>query len=106
VLAKDVQTPVVALSQMSREIEKDKRKPRLSDLRDSGALEQDADIVAFIHRDPKPQMGGEPDRGAALIVAKHRDGELDEIPMEFQGGFCRYEEAAPRSTGEADRGWL
>ncbi|OQA32385.1 MAG: hypothetical protein BWY56_02263 [Acidobacteria bacterium ADurb.Bin340] len=33
-------------------------------------------------------------------------GELDEIPMEFQGGFCRYEEAAPRSTGEADRGWL
>jgi replicative DNA helicase len=51
-------------------------------------------------------MGGEPDRGAALIVAKHRDGELDEIPMEFQGGFCRYEEAAPRSTGEADRGWL
>lgn len=106
VLAKDVQTPVVALSQMSREIEKDKRKPRLSDLRDSGALEQDADIVAFIHRDPKPQMGGEPDRGATLIVAKHRDGELDEIPMEFQGGFCRYEEAAPRSTGEADRGWL
>lgn len=105
VLAKDVGTPVVALSQMSREIEKDKRKPRLSDLRDSGALEQDADIVAFIHRDPKPQTGGEPDRGATLIVAKHRDGELDEIPMEFQGGFCRYEEAAPRSTVDDGRGW-
>lgn len=107
VLAKDAQAPVVALSQMNREIEKERRRPRLSDLRDSGSLEQDADIVCFLHRDAKPQMGQDQlDKSATLIIAKHRDGELGEIPMQFEGGFCRYEEAQERNTGTDDgRGW-
>jgi replicative DNA helicase len=107
VLAKDAQAPVVALSQMNREVEKERRKPRLSDLRDSGSLEQDADIVCFLHRDAKPQMGQDQlDKSATLIIAKHRDGELGEIPMQFEGGFCRYEEAPERHTGTDDgRGW-
>lgn len=107
-LAKDAGAPVAVLSQLNREIEKASRKPVLSDLRDSGAIEQDADIVAFIHRQPKPQMGDEPDRGATLVIAKHRDGELAEIPMEFQGGFCRYEELPERQTagGQDGRGWV
>jgi len=106
-LAKDAQAPVVALSQMNREIEKERRRPRLSDLRDSGSLEQDADIVCFLHRDAKPQMGQDQlDKSATLIIAKHRDGELGEIPMQFEGGFCRYEEAPERHTGTDDgRGW-
>lgn len=106
ILAKEAQCPIVILSQLNREVEKADRKPILSDLRDSGCLEQDADIVMFIHRKPKPQMpGGEPDRGASLIISKHRDGELAEIQMEFQGGYCRYEEAPDRETEVYGRGW-
>ena len=107
-LAKDAGAPVVVLSQLNREIEKANRKPVLSDLRDSGAIEQDADIVAFIHRPPKPQMGDEPDRSATLVIAKHRDGPTAEIPLEFHGGFCRYEEVPERNTGggDAGRGWV
>lgn len=106
ILAKEAQCPIVILSQLNREVEKADRKPILSDLRDSGCLEQDADIVMFIHRKPKPQMpGGEPDRSASLIISKHRDGELAEIQMEFQGGYCRYEESAQRETEVFGRGW-
>lgn len=108
-LAKDAGAPVVVLSQLNREIEKANRKPVLSDLRDSGAIEQDADIVAFIHRPPKPQVAGdEPDRSATLVIAKHRDGPTAEIPLEFHGGFCRYEEVPERHTGggDAGRGWV
>ncbi|MEN6533985.1 MAG: DnaB-like helicase C-terminal domain-containing protein [Bryobacteraceae bacterium] len=93
VLAKEAGCPVVVLSQLNREVEKADRKPILSDLRDSGCLEQDADIVMFIHRKPKPKMeGDEPDRTAELIIAKHRDGECTSISMEFEGGYCRYVE--------------
>lgn len=93
VLAKTYKVPVVALSQLNRNIENasDSRKPRLSDLRDSGSLEQDADIVMFLHRKAKVQIPGEPpDRTAELICAKHRDGEIFDIPMIFQGEFTRY----------------
>lgn len=104
VLAKSTGCPVVVLSQLNREVEKADRKPILSDLRDSGCLEQDADIVMFIHRKPKPQMpDAPPDRTANLIIAKHRDGELAEIPMEFHGGYCRYEEIS-RSTDDVPYG--
>lgn len=106
ILAKEAQCPVVILSQLNREVEKADRKPILSDLRDSGCLEQDADIVMFIHRKPKPQMeNGEPDRSASLLISKHRDGELADIQMEFNGGYCRYEESAGRETNAAGRDW-
>jgi len=109
-LAKDAGCPVVVLSQLNREVEKADRKPILSDLRDSGCLEQDADIVMFIHRKPKPQMpDSEPDRSAELIIAKHRDGELAQITLDFQGGYCRYEEVTRKTDPYQDaaprRGW-
>ena len=86
-LAKDCRVPVILLSQLNRELEKRgaAARPQLSDLRDSGSIEQDADIVAFIHRK------GE-DVGAELVIAKHRNGPQGVIPMTFRGEFSRYEE--------------
>lgn len=76
-MAKDAHMPVVVLSQLNREIEKGNgRRPNLSDLRDSGAIEQDADIVIFIHRKGEGQ-----DATYELIVAKHRGGKTGTIPL-------------------------
>ena len=86
-LAKDCKVPVIILSQLNRELEKRgaAARPQLSDLRDSGSIEQDADIVAFIHRKPE-------ESNAELIVAKHRNGPCGTIPMTFHGASSRYEE--------------
>lgn len=76
IMAKDTGTPVVVLSQLNRELEKAKRRPQLSDLRDSGAIEQDADVVIFIHR-----VGEGPDASYELIVAKNRSGKTGWVPL-------------------------
>ena len=94
--AKDRGVPLVLLAQLNREIEhRPNSKPQLSDLRSSGSIEQDADMVMFLHRKPKSERTAdpdEPDRSAELIIAKHRDGELDTIPLEFFGAYSRYVE--------------
>jgi replicative DNA helicase len=99
-LAKDRGIPVVVLSQLNREVEhRQGGRPQLSDLRDSGAIEQDADIVMFIHRRMAPvQEGQEPDRTAELIVAKHRNGPTGIIPLFFEGEYATYRELE-RDTG-------
>ncbi|MBI4914131.1 MAG: replicative DNA helicase [Acidobacteria bacterium] len=99
-LAKDRQVPIVVLSQLNREVEhRQGGRPQLSDLRDSGAIEQDADIVMFIHRRMVPvQEGQEPDRTAELIVAKHRNGPTGIIPLYFEGEYATYRELE-RDTG-------
>jgi replicative DNA helicase len=99
-LAKDHGIPVVVLSQLNREVEhRQGGRPQLSDLRDSGAIEQDADIVMFIHRRMAPTVEGqEPDRTAELIVAKHRNGPTGIIPLFFEGEFATYRELE-RDTG-------
>ncbi|MCC6405185.1 MAG: replicative DNA helicase [Candidatus Yanofskybacteria bacterium] len=83
-LAKELQIPVIALSQLSRAVEnREGNRPRLSDLRDSGSIEQDADVVMFIHRDDKINFQRAQEQGrqnlAQLVIAKHRNGPTGEI---------------------------
>ncbi|MHB8874010.1 MAG: replicative DNA helicase [Myxococcaceae bacterium] len=95
-LSKEIGVPVLALSQLNRKVEERKGgKPMLSDLRESGAIEQDADVVLFIHRDEENQEGdGGPSRGAIpveLIVAKQRNGPIGSIDLVFLSEFTRFE---------------
>ena len=95
VLAKEMDMPVIALSQLSRAVEmRGKKRPMLSDLRESGSIEQDADIVAFIDRsmdEIEAESEDRPDLGTAqLIVAKHRNGPTRDIPLAFNAEFTRF----------------
>ncbi|MDR3353666.1 MAG: replicative DNA helicase [Synergistaceae bacterium] len=96
-VAREFETPVIALSQLSRDVEKrglDKR-PMLSDLRDSGAIEQDADIVAFLYRPAYYQQERESsDPTAELAVAKHRNGPTGKIDLMFYKEYSRFENLA------------
>lgn len=82
-MARELEVPVLALSQLSREIEKRRGKPRLSDLRDSGSLEQDADVVMFIHREDKMDAGAEKTNIAEILIEKHRNGPVGKIDLLF-----------------------
>lgn len=82
-LAKDLDVPVIALSQLSRAIETRRDRPRLSDLRDSGSIEQDADVVMFIHRDDKYNENSDKPNIAQIIIEKHRNGPVGEIELYF-----------------------
>ena len=95
VLAKEMDMPVIALSQLSRAVEmRGKKRPMLSDLRESGSIEQDADIVAFIDRsmdEAEAESEDRPDLGTAqLIVAKHRNGPTRDIPLAFNAEYTRF----------------
>lgn len=93
-LAKEVGVPVVLLSQLNRQSEQDGRRPRLSDLRDSGALEQDADVVLFLWRDRTAQPRVDRRQDVELIVAKHRGGPRGVVPVLFDGPRFTFAEAA------------
>ncbi len=82
-LAREIEVPVIALSQLSRAVEQRGGKPRLSDLRDSGSIEQDADVVMFIHREDK--MNKESDRPniAEILIEKHRNGPTGKVELYF-----------------------
>lgn len=96
-LAKELDIPVLALSQLNRKIEERRGgKPLLSDLRESGAIEQDADVVMFIHRDEDGEASG-PEQSALeveLIVAKQRNGPIGTIDLVFLSEYTRFESRA------------
>ena len=82
-LAKELDVPVLALSQLNRAVESRGGKPRLSDLRDSGSIEQDADVVMFIHRDDKGKEESEKTNIAEILIEKHRNGPTGKIELYF-----------------------
>ncbi len=84
-LARELEVPVIALSQLSRAVEQRGGKPRLSDLRDSGSIEQDADVVMFIHREDKNSDNPEAKNGgiAEILVEKHRNGPTGKVDLYF-----------------------
>ena len=92
-IARDLEVPVMALSQLSRAVEqrgtKD-RRPQLSDLRESGSIEQDADVVMFVYRDDYYDQESEHKGEAEIIVAKHRNGPLDTVNLVYQGRYTRF----------------
>lgn len=99
-LAKELQVPVIALSQLSREVEKrDNKRPVMSDLRESGSIEQDADIVIFIYRDAyyrrkEGEVEAEGDNRTEIIIAKHRNGPTGTVHVAFLGASTRFENLA------------
>jgi replicative DNA helicase len=100
-LAKELSVPVIVLSQLNRELERDKnRKPRLSDLRESGSIEQDADVVGLLYRpNSDDEDGGGPaaeDEAIAvnLLIAKQRNGPTGDVNLTFLKPYTRFESAA------------
>jgi replicative DNA helicase len=109
-LAKELKVPVLVLSQLNRELERDKsRKPRLSDLRESGAIEQDADLVGLLY---KPNAGDDDDGNAEevdglpinLLIAKQRNGPTGDINLTFLKSYTRFESAAKVSDEDVPTG--
>ena len=98
-LAKELNIPIIALSQLNRSVENrtDGKRPQLSDLRESGAIEQDADIVCFIHRPEYYNRSGVDANGndirglAEFIIAKHRNGSVEDVKMRFVGKYARFQ---------------
>ena len=107
-LAKELKVPVIVLSQLNRELEKDKnRKPRLSDLRESGAIEQDADLVGLLYKPSGSDDEETPEQDGGqvnLYIAKQRNGPTGDVPLTFLKSYTRFENAAKISPEDYPAG--
>jgi len=105
ILAKELHIPVIALAQLSRKVEeKGRERPQLSDLRESGSIEQDADMVWFVER-PYVRTHKDDDKyKAELIVAKHRNGSVKDIPLAFVPEYTTFYDATADDSGSDDGG--
>ncbi len=107
-LAKELDVPVIALSQLNRSVETrpgNNKKPMLSDLRESGAIEQDADLVGFIYRPEyyqilEDELGNSTEGKAMIIIAKHRNGATDDVWLAFRRQFARFENLESTAFGD------
>ncbi len=99
-LARELQVPVLALSQLSRAVEQRGGKPRLSDLRDSGSIEQDADVVMFIHRDDKRNPDSSRPNIAEVLVEKHRNGPTGKAELYFDEKRATFQPVDTSGYGE------
>ena len=106
-MAKELNIPIIALSQLNRGVEnregEEGKRPQLSDLRESGAIEQDADMVCFIHRPEYYKIYTSADgsdlRGMAeIIIAKHRNGAVGDVRLRFIGQYTRFQNRHRRTT--------
>jgi replicative DNA helicase len=104
-LAKELSVPIIALSQLSRAVEQrgNDRRPQLSDLRDSGSVEQDADVVMFVFREEyykpdDPSLKGK----ATIILAKQRNGPTADVPLTFLREFTKFVPYSPLMPGETE----
>jgi replicative DNA helicase len=97
-LARELTVPVIALSQLSRGVEqRGTAEPRLSDLRESGSIEQDSDVVVFLYRAEDQNADAEVELIKAK-VAKHRNGPIGEVPLQFRKANTRFYTLAPRDN--------
>lgn len=101
-LAKELDVPVLALSQLSRAVEQRRDRPRLSDLRDSGSIEQDADVVMFIHREDKMNKDMGTPNHAEILIEKHRNGPTGKVDLYFDGDKVTFRDMAKSDFGVFD----
>jgi len=101
-LAKELEVPVLVLSQLNRDMEKEKRKPRLSDLRESGSIEQDADVVMLLSKPKDSDDEFQTIQDVAdLIIAKQRNGPVGELKLTFRKEYTRFENYSPQTDNES-----